>query len=393
MQRFRRTALCRKIRPAAFSPGCPGRRARRPAPARRRSARRRRPRGPVSRSAAATAARAPSSSRSARIQRDRRHGARAHRGRHRLIGLDQLGERRDRQVGVVAIVRGAGLVHQDEHVGRRAVQQPERDSRVGGMEERALALHEEQVAALGRPRAPAARRRRPRSRRSRDRRRSPSRRSPRRSARWARTPSAARARAPPGRARASRPSCRSRCRSPRCAPRAPVRAAGRALRHGEVRRRGAQVAQLHARPLRGLAQLRVVGELGMQAGLEVEPGAHRLEQGGAPGRIELAARRRDADQQRCRRRARSPPRAWPRSARAGGRRAPPRWPCGRRRWSRSRPRRRGCRSGSLRARSCPVCFANRPSAKIASRSLMRAPPRGRVVHAGQHAPVLEARGR
>ena len=68
---------------------------------------------------------------------------------HALVGRDQLGQRRDRQVRVVAQRGGARLVDEHQQVRRRAVQQAERHARVGGVEQPALALHEQQVAALG----------------------------------------------------------------------------------------------------------------------------------------------------------------------------------------------------------------------------------------------------
>ena len=99
--------------------------------------------------------------RAARVQRDREHRA----GRaSRLIcscSAHELGERRDREAVVSVDDRLAR--HVAEHVGvrRRAVDQAERDARVGRMQQRSLALDEEHLAApLARLRARAARRRR-----------------------------------------------------------------------------------------------------------------------------------------------------------------------------------------------------------------------------------------
>ena len=83
---------------------------------------------------------------------------------------------------------------------RRAVQQPQRDARVGGMVDRALALDPQDgagAAALARPPAPAARWRRRRSPRPPRRPRCPSRRWRCRSGRWARRRWPGRAAAPP----------------------------------------------------------------------------------------------------------------------------------------------------------------------------------------------------
>ena len=176
---------------------------------------------PVALSASATAARAASSSSvlvlsATAATRAGRTGA-----CDRLVGGHELGERLERQVRVVAQGRGAGLVDQHQHVRGRPVEQPERHAGVGGVEERALALDEEQVAALralvheplGGPGhvvgdhvvhgQPPAGDRNPGLPGGHVHRR------------------AARARAPRGPARASPPSCRSPCPSPRCAPPAP----------------------------------------------------------------------------------------------------------------------------------------------------------------------------
>ena len=71
------------------------------------------------------------------------------------------GERRHREALVVVDVALPGLVAEHERVRGASVEQAERDARVGGMEQRALALDPEQLAAaFDRPRARAARRRR-----------------------------------------------------------------------------------------------------------------------------------------------------------------------------------------------------------------------------------------
>ena len=73
--------------------------------------------------------------------------------------------------------------------------------------------------------------------------------------------------------------CTTRTESGRCAgPCGTVRSGG-----------GAQVAQLRAGLLGRAAQLRIVRELGVQAGLERESGIHGLQQHRPPGGIELAA--------------------------------------------------------------------------------------------------------
>ena len=196
-----------------------------------------------------------------------------------LVGGDQLGQRRDRQVGVVAQRGRAGLVHEHQQVGRRAVQQPERHAGVGGVEEAALALDEQQVAALGalvhEPLAraghvvgdhvvdrdpPAGDRHAGLAGRHVD----------------GAPPALARR---PGRARASRPSCRSRCPSRRCAPPAPSPAgctgpAGTVRSAGAARRsRSATPARVAARRSSGSSESWVC-----RPGLDVEAGRDRLAQ-------------------------------------------------------------------------------------------------------------------
>ena len=143
---------------------------------------------PVSASAAAIAARAPSSSSVARVERDRDDLGRPGDQRRALVQLDELGERRHREALVVVDDLLAGLVAEHERVRRAAVKQAERDAGVRGMEQRALALDPEQLAAaVDGLRARASRRRRRGSRRRRRRRRSPTPRSRSRSGRSGRT--------------------------------------------------------------------------------------------------------------------------------------------------------------------------------------------------------------
>ena len=226
-------------------------------------------------------------------QRDR---ARAGRRARRAAGSGGPGSPRSRSTRPVA-----------EHVGvrRRAVDQPERDARVRRMDERALALDPEQLAAaLARPRRRAARPRRRGSPRRPRRPRSPTRRSRSRSGRSGRTPIS----------------------SPRLARRAveldddghlPDRAVGadgeddlgvdlevRAGRDAEPGRRPAQVAQLDAVLAGEPAQLGVVADELVQPVLDVEARADRAPSGararragtGRPGsrrrRAPWSARRR-----------------------------------------------------------------------------------------------------
>ena len=70
-----------------------------------------------------------------------------------------------------------------------------------------------------------------------------------------------------------------------------VRAGGDA----DVLRRAAQVAQPDPVPAGGLGELRVVGEERVQACLDVHPVRDRRQEDLAPGRVERAAGRRDAD--------------------------------------------------------------------------------------------------
>ena len=80
------------------------------------------------------------------LQRDRHDRRRPHVAGHPLVVVDQLRQRRDRRAVGHVQVRAAGLVHQHQRVRGRAVQQAERDARVGGMADRALALDPEHGA-------------------------------------------------------------------------------------------------------------------------------------------------------------------------------------------------------------------------------------------------------
>ena len=118
---------------------------------------------PVSASAAAIAGRAASSSSAARVERDGDDARRPRGQREPLVQLDELAQRRDRvRPAARALDLGApGLVAEHEQVRDAAVVEPERHAGVDRMDERALALDPEQLAArAARPRRGAARRRR-----------------------------------------------------------------------------------------------------------------------------------------------------------------------------------------------------------------------------------------
>ena len=106
---------------------------------------------PVSSSAASIARRASSSS-SFRVLRAM-HATRAGRAisADPLVELDELAQRRDRVALVVVDVALSRLVAEHEHVRRAAVVEPERDARVLRMEQRALALDDQQLAAAAWP--------------------------------------------------------------------------------------------------------------------------------------------------------------------------------------------------------------------------------------------------
>ena len=201
-------------RPAAgLEPRPP--RARRRAGARRRSGPDRRP-GARSRPRRPRSRPAPRPRRVGRVQRDRGDAGGPERQRDALVEIDELGERRQRMARVALDLGRARPVAEDEHVRRRAVDQPERHARVRRVRRARPGPRPKQLAAaLARPRRRAARPRRRGSRRRRRRRRSPSRRSRSRSGRSGRTPRRARGGAPRGRARARRSSSRSRSRSRR----------------------------------------------------------------------------------------------------------------------------------------------------------------------------------
>jgi hypothetical protein len=74
----------------------------------------------------------------------------------------------------------------------------------------------------------------------------------------------------------------------------------RAAPHVEVSRGETEIAKAHAPGLRGGAELGVLAEEGVQAGLEVEAGVDRLQQHRAPFGVEPAPGRRHPDQQAAR---------------------------------------------------------------------------------------------
>ena len=86
-----------------------------------------------------------------RVERDRRDPCGAQRQRHALVQLDELGERRDRIAGIALDLGRARHMAEDVRVRSRAVHEPERDTGVRRMRERALALDEEQLSPTLRP--------------------------------------------------------------------------------------------------------------------------------------------------------------------------------------------------------------------------------------------------
>ena len=81
-----------------------------------------------------------------RVQRDAGDAGLPRDQRHALVQLDELAERRNREALVVGDVPLSGLVAEDEEMRRRPVVQAERDARVLRMEQRALALDEQQLS-------------------------------------------------------------------------------------------------------------------------------------------------------------------------------------------------------------------------------------------------------
>ena len=208
-----------------------------------------------------------------------------------------------------------------ERVRSAAVEQPERDARVRRVQQRALALDPDELAAardaLEHELLGGAREEVGDDRVDRD--PPPGDRDPGLAGRdeLARDPAPL---APRRRARARRSSSRSRSRS-RPSARPSSRASGSRRRDVEAGRRLAQVAQLDAVPRRESGQLGIVGDELVQAVLDVEPVRDAALQQLAPGRREAAALRRDADERRGRPEARAPRRP---SRRPGSRpRSPP----------------------------------------------------------------------
>ena len=80
----------------------------------------------------------------ARVDGDRGDARRPRGQRDRLVQADELVERRDRMAGAALDLGRARPVAEHVRVRRRAVDQPERDARVQGMDDRALALDPEQ---------------------------------------------------------------------------------------------------------------------------------------------------------------------------------------------------------------------------------------------------------
>ena len=101
---------------------------------------------PVSASAASIAARAPSSSRWRVLSAMQATGARPARQRDALVQLDELRQREQRHARIPLHLGRAREVAEHESVRGRAVDQPQRDARVGGMRDRSLALDEEELS-------------------------------------------------------------------------------------------------------------------------------------------------------------------------------------------------------------------------------------------------------
>ena len=191
-------------------------------------------------------------------------------------------------------------VAEHERVGQAAVQEPERDARVGRVLERALALDEQQRRALrallDQPRGGAGDEVRDhvvdRDPPAGDR--------DARSARWRRRRTRGRARGRRRRARASRTSCRSRSPSRRCARRArPGASPGPAGRSARAARRAGRAARRPRRrpprPAPASSESTVC-----RPASTLHPGEHRVQQRRAPLGRQCAAERRDADHQHVR---------------------------------------------------------------------------------------------
>ena len=208
----------------------------------------------------------------ARVERDAATRAGRRGSEIRSCSSTSSAQGRQRMARVALDLGRPGVVAEDEGVRCRAVDQPERDARVGRMGERALALDEQQLAAAAGPSTTS-------------RSAAPARKSDTTASTampqpaiampvWpvgTKTDSSPR-REPRGRARARRSSCRSR---------SPSRPSGRSARElqvlagGDVQvgRRLAQVAQLDAVLARELDQLVVLADELVQAALEVRPAA------------------------------------------------------------------------------------------------------------------------
>ena len=81
------------------------------------------------------------------VEGDACHLRLARRERYRLVQSHELRKRRDRVPGAAFDLRRARRVAEDEEMRRRAVDEPERHARVHRVDERALPLDEEQLAA------------------------------------------------------------------------------------------------------------------------------------------------------------------------------------------------------------------------------------------------------
>src|SRR5919198_4514897 len=81
------------------------------------------------------------------VEREAGDPGRAGRKGDPLVQLDELGQARDRRVGIALDLPRTRAVAEHEEMGRRAVDQAEGDAAVRGVHERALALDEEQLAA------------------------------------------------------------------------------------------------------------------------------------------------------------------------------------------------------------------------------------------------------
>ena len=264
---------------------------------------------PVSRSVSAMAARAASSSIRFVFSATATTGRRAHVAGHAHVVVDQLGQVADREARVAVDQLAARLVHEHERVRRRAVQQAERDARVGRVVERALALDPQDRAVAAAARGP--RRRAPRRRRRRSRTRPGRRRSPTRRSRCPVWPVGTNTDASPRR-RASRSSSRQTVilpegavgpdREHRVGGDVEVRAGGNVEAVGDA----AQVAQRDAGQGGRVGDLGVLGQELVQAALDVEPELDRPQDAAPEDRRQLAARGRDADQERRRAVAPSP---------------------------------------------------------------------------------------